>query len=171
MPAPKGNTYAKDAAEKKRKKKAAAEAKKQREIEKREKENKKMGAPKFEIDYPAVKQLASLMCTQEEIATFLGCSTKTLQRDEEFGRIYKDGMANGRMSLRRQQFKVALKGNVTMLIWLSKQFLGQSDKAEITTFDGDLMIDDKFDEAATAAFEATVNVDGLIDPESLIETD
>jgi len=30
-------------------------------------------------------------------------------------------------SLRRAQLKVALDGNVTMLIWLGKQMLGQSE--------------------------------------------
>ena len=34
------------------------------------------------------------------------------------------------MSLRRQQFKSAEAGNVTMQIWLGKQYLGQTDKVE-----------------------------------------
>jgi hypothetical protein len=31
------------------------------------------------------------------------------------------------MSLKRKQFDMAMKGNVTMLIWLGKQTLGQRD--------------------------------------------
>ena len=42
------------------------------------------GRPKFEIDFETVEKLASLMCTQEEIASFLGCDVRTLQRSEEF---------------------------------------------------------------------------------------
>lgn len=34
------------------------------------------------------------------------------------------------MSLRRQQIALAEKGNATMLIWLGKQLLGQSDKVD-----------------------------------------
>lgn len=85
------------------------------------------GRPKIKIDYEAVKKLASIMCTQEEIAAFLGVSTKTLQRDEEFCRIYKNGLDAGRMSIRRSQMKKALSGDTTMLIWLGKQMLGQRD--------------------------------------------
>lgn len=89
-----------------------------------------MARPKKNIDYVTVEKLASIQCTQEEIANFLGISTRTLQRDKEFCRIYKKGMENGKMSLRRMQFKKANEGNVSMLIWLGKQYLGQTDKVE-----------------------------------------
>lgn len=89
-----------------------------------------MARPKKVIDYEAVEKLANLQCTQEEIASFLGLSVRTLQRDEEFCRIYKKGQDNGRMSLRRMQFKLADK-NPTMAIWLGKQYLKQRDNIEI----------------------------------------
>lgn len=92
-----------------------------------------MGRPKIEIDYNLCENLAKIQCTQEEIAQILGVSTRTLQRDEEFCRIYKKGQDQGRMSLRRQQFKSAESGNVTMQIWLGKQYLGQRDRSEIDT--------------------------------------
>ena len=44
--------------------------------------------------------------------------------------IYKKLSSTGKMSLRRQQFKSAENGNVTMQIWLGKQWLGQTDKVE-----------------------------------------
>lgn len=88
------------------------------------------GRPKKEIDYQTVEKLASIQCTQEEISNFLGISTRTLQKDEEFLRIYKKGLDNGKMSLRRWQYKKAQDGNVSMLIWLGKQYLGQTDKVE-----------------------------------------
>lgn len=91
-----------------------------------------MARPKKEIDYEAIKKLASIQCTQEEIANFLEISVRTLQRDEEFCRLYKNGIDNGKMSLRRYQFECAKKGNSAMLIWLGKQYLGQTDTVAIT---------------------------------------
>lgn len=93
-------------------------------------EKKKIGRPKFKIDYTAVKKLASIMCTQEEIASFLGCSVDTLQRDETFCGIYKEGKENGKMSLRRMQWKLAER-SYAMAIFLGKQYLGQRDVPEL----------------------------------------
>lgn len=87
------------------------------------------GRPKFIIDYPTVEKLAGIMCTQQEIASFLGCDVRTLQRDEEFCRIYKNGQEKGKMSLRRMQWKLADK-NTSMAIFLGKQYLGQKDVIE-----------------------------------------
>lgn len=92
-----------------------------------------MGRPKIEIDYNLCENLAKIQCTQEEIAQMIGVSTRTLQRDEEFCRIYKKGMDQGKMSIRRHQFKSAESGNVTMQIWLGKQYLNQRDRSEIDT--------------------------------------
>ena len=88
------------------------------------------GRPKKEINYDFVTELANIQCTQEEIAGVLKISVRTLQRDEEFCRIYKNGMLNGKMSLRRKQWEAVNEGNVTMLVWLGKQYLGQKDKIE-----------------------------------------
>jgi hypothetical protein len=88
------------------------------------------GRPKKQIDYELVKELADIQCTQEEIAGVLNISVRTLQRDDEFCRIYKNGMLKGKMSLRRMQWASAQSGNNTMLVWLGKQYLGQSDKVE-----------------------------------------
>ena len=88
------------------------------------------GRPKKEIDYISVEKLANIQCTQEEIANFLGLSVRTLQRDEEFCRIYKKGQDNGKISLRRIQYKLAEK-NPTMAIWLGKQYLKQRDNIEV----------------------------------------
>jgi len=88
-----------------------------------------MARPKKEIDYVAVEKLASIQCTEEEIAQFLEVSVRTLQRDEEFCRIFKKGKENGKMSLRRIQFKLAEK-SYAMAIFLGKQYLGQKDVVE-----------------------------------------
>ena len=88
------------------------------------------GRPKKEIDYDMAEKLAGIMCTQEEIASFLGLSVRTLQRDEEFCRVYKKGQDNGKISLRRMQFKLADR-NPAMAIFLGKQYLGQKDNIEV----------------------------------------
>ena len=90
-----------------------------------------MARPKFEIDYNMVEKLANIMCTQKEIASILGCSTDTLQRDETFCDIYKKGQDTGKMSLRRYQWKLAER-NTAMAIWLGKQYLGQTEKTEVS---------------------------------------
>lgn len=90
------------------------------------------GRPKFKIDYEAVRKLANIMCTQQEIASFLGCSVDTLQNDEQFSAIYKEGREVGKMSLRRTQWKLAEK-SYAMAIFLGKQYLGQRDNPELDT--------------------------------------
>ena len=87
----------------------------------------KMGRPPKVIDYELVERLSQIQCTQDEIASILDVSVRTLQRDETFVIIYKKGMDSGRMSLRRYQWEAAKKGNTSMLIWLGKQYLGQSE--------------------------------------------
>ena len=89
-----------------------------------------MARPRKPIDGEKVKQLASLGLCYAEIAAVLECSHDTLERR------YRDVIAAGHekrnASLRRKQYEVAIIGNPTMLIWLGKQFLGQSDKVENT---------------------------------------
>lgn len=84
---------------------------------------------KKDIDPDQVRKLAAIGCTDVEIGDIVGCSHDTLTRR------FKDdlvlGRANGKMSLRRKQWETALGGNVTMLIWLGKQILGQADKQVI----------------------------------------
>ena len=87
------------------------------------------GRPKFKIDYETVRKLASIMCTESEIASFLGCDVRTLQRDKDFVAVYKEGKETGKMSLRRMQWKLAEK-SYAMAIFLGKQYLGQKDVVE-----------------------------------------
>lgn len=44
---------------------------------------------------------------------------------------WEHGRALGMLSLRRKQSEMAQEGNVTMLIWLGKQLLGQKDSTSI----------------------------------------
>lgn len=85
-----------------------------------------MGRPKKEIDADQVFELASIMCTMIEMAAVLDCSVDTLEN--RFSDVIKRGREVGKQSLRRLQYKSAQTGNTTMLIWLGKQYLGQTDK-------------------------------------------
>jgi len=90
----------------------------------------KVGRPKKNIDPTQVKKLAAIQCSYEEIASVLNCSVSTIIRN--FDIAIKEGRENGKASLKRLQWKAAERGSVTMMIWLGKQYLGQSDKAETT---------------------------------------
>lgn len=93
------------------------------------------GRPKKEIDYVAVEKLANIQCTQDEISSFLNISTRTLQRDEKFMKLFNKGKETGKMSLRRMQWKSAEAGKVPMQIWLGKQYLNQRDNLELSNTD------------------------------------
>ena len=97
-----------------------------------------MARPRIVIDWDLFKRLCRIQCTQAEIADVLGCSVDTLERavkrekSSSFAELYKKEAAQGKMSLRRAQYRVAIGGdgrqpNTAMLIWLGKQYLGQKD--------------------------------------------
>lgn len=93
-----------------------------------------MRGKRIELDSAKVEVLAAIQCTFDEIASGLGVSTDTLDRrrkdDPKVADAIKRGREEGTRSLRRIQWEAAQKGNVTMMIWLGKQWLGQKDKQE-----------------------------------------
>jgi len=91
-------------------------------------DKKSVGRPKKELDTNLIENLASIFCTNQEIATIVGCHPDTLA--DNFSEYLKKGRDKGKMSLRRMQWEKAQSGNTTMLIWLGKQMLGQRDKIE-----------------------------------------
>lgn len=102
---------------------------------------KKNGRPRFDFSdkLALVRQLASIQCTDEEIAAGVGCSQDTLararKREPEVEAAILEGKAKGRMSLRRAQYRKAMDGNPALLIWLGKQVLGQREKVESDDMD------------------------------------
>jgi len=83
------------------------------------------GRPELEIDPKVVAGMAFVGGTNIEIAEFLGCSVDVLER--RFADVLRKKRASIRLRLRRAQLRLAMEGNATMLIWLGKQYLGQSD--------------------------------------------
>ncbi len=92
---------------------------------------RKGGRPQVEIDPLMVEKLAMLQCSTKEIASRCGCSVDTI--DRRFADIIQKGKDLGRANLRQKQYELAMSGNVTMLIWLGKQYLDQKDKQEFAT--------------------------------------
>lgn len=88
-----------------------------------------MARPKLDIDAKQVEALASYGCTNTEIASFFGCEKSTITK--RFSINVAKGKEGGKIRLRKKQFEVAMSGNVSMLIWLGKQTLDQSDKQDI----------------------------------------
>ena len=100
------------------------------------KEKNKGGRPRAAIDYQKLDSMCAILCTGEEIAAILDIDYDTLgralKRDGHIGfaEYFKKKSSNGKMSLRRKQYQAAIEGNTTMLVWLGKQHLGQTDKSE-----------------------------------------
>lgn len=94
------------------------------------------GRPKLDIDPAQVEALARIDCTTAEIASVIGCSPDTLER--RFAAAIEKGRNDGKASIRRMQYKAAMSGNPTMLIWLGKIQLGQKEtvRQEHTGKDG-----------------------------------
>lgn len=95
--------------------------------------NKKgAGRPRKEIDKVQFEKLCSILCTKEEIAGWFECSEDTIERwckreyKTNFAEVLKRKSQKAKISIRRSQLKMAEK-NVTMSIWLGKQYLGQKD--------------------------------------------
>ena len=86
----------------------------------------KRGRPKKQIDEKQVFELARLNCSYEEMAAVLDCSVPTLQNN--YLQAIEKGREDGKASLKRKQFEIAMGGNVTMLIWLGKIMLGQKEE-------------------------------------------
>lgn len=86
----------------------------------------KAGRTPTVIDETALYNMANIWCTYDEMALLLGVSKEMLQR--RFSDLIEKGRADGRKSLRRIQWEIARKGNVTMLVWLGKQELNQRDR-------------------------------------------
>ena len=90
------------------------------------------GRPRLEFNLKEVEALGAIQCTYEEMAAALCCSERTvtdrMKSDELFAEAYKRGVENGKMSVKRKQYTMAVAGDRVMLIWWGKQHLGQTDK-------------------------------------------
>ena len=82
--------------------------------------------PRKEISKDEFEKLCALQCTKLEIAGFFGVSEDTVERwckrtyKESFAVVFANKRSNGKISLRRSQFRLTEKDS-RMAIWLGKQ--------------------------------------------------
>lgn len=92
--------------------------------------------PKFDLDWEQLDKLCQFPHRHEDIAFILGCSVDTLESrirekyDETISEYHEKRKSRIRISVLQKQYEVAMRGNVTMLIWLGKNMLGQADHKE-----------------------------------------
>ena len=86
--------------------------------------------PRKPVDKELIYKLAAIHCTNKEIASVVGIHIDSLQR--HYSDILIAGRESGKGKLRRRMWEEAMKGNVTMLIWLSKNYLGMTDSVVVS---------------------------------------
>ena len=92
-------------------------------------EKKTRGRPKLDIDSDKVEMLASFGCSTVEIAKLHNCDEHTIRK--RFRSELECGRESMKIKLRQLQWKQAENGNTSLLIFLGKQYLGQSDRNEL----------------------------------------
>ncbi len=89
----------------------------------------KLGRPRKILDEEKICQLVGKGFTVEFVADFMGVHPDTLYAN------YSDALRKGHVfrngCLQAKLYKSAMTGNVTNQIWLSKQWLGFTDKTEL----------------------------------------
>ena len=90
----------------------------------------KAGRKAVKIDLEQVEKLGGLQCTDEELAAFVGVSARTVERRKKqpaFAEALTRGKAKGLVSLRRNLWALAARGNPAANIFLAKNLLGYKD--------------------------------------------
>jgi len=101
-----------------------------------EKQKRKVGRPAKQIDWDVFDKLCAIQCSTRELADYFGVHFETIERavkrdkGMELNDYYEQKRVPGKIGIRRKQYEVAMNGSIPMLIWLGKQWLGQSEKVE-----------------------------------------
>jgi hypothetical protein len=88
------------------------------------------GKPKAKVDVEKLKQLVQAGCPMWEIAQCLEVHKDTLQQEPWITHIL-NAKAQRNVSLRLLQWQTARSGDVRMQMFLGKQWLGQTDYAQV----------------------------------------
>ena len=86
-----------------------------------------VGRPRVKIDLVELEKLCGMQCTDDEVAAFFGISTRTLTRRKQvnkYAEAIERAKAKGRVSARRNLFRLASGGNVAASIFVAKNLLG-----------------------------------------------
>jgi hypothetical protein len=95
------------------------------------------GRPKAIIDWNKVDKMLQAHCDGVGIAGLLGIHPNVLYKacEEEkkcnFSEYRQLKQSEGKELLRQTMFSNAMKGDKALQIWLSKQYLGMSEKQEV----------------------------------------
>jgi len=90
---------------------------------------------KKEFDWEMAEALGKIHCTEVEILAVMKTTKSKLETAlknhgfSSYTEWYAKHSSHGKMSIRRKMFEVAENGNVQMLVWLSKQYLGFREPA------------------------------------------
>ena len=93
----------------------------------------KTGRPRIELDPKQAKIFGYFRATYDTMAEQIGCHVDTIRaamQDEnsEFSKAYKKGFSGMKMKLSEAQVKTAIEDrNPTLLVWLGKNYLGQTE--------------------------------------------
>jgi len=96
----------------------------------------KMGRPKIEIDIRQLKSFMRLSPNLKDTADFFDVSEDKIEDlikenwNMSFPEFRDKNAVHSRMGIKRKMIEKAMAGDNTMLIWLSKNMLGMSDKVE-----------------------------------------
>jgi len=90
------------------------------------------------INKEELEKIMQFYPSRKETADWYKVSEKSLERfirreyDMTFDAFRDKGFVKTKLALKRKQIEMALDGDRTMLIWLGKQLLGQTEKIEQT---------------------------------------
>lgn len=95
------------------------------------------GRPYKKLDWDEIDKLLQAGCLSTEIAGRFGVCRDTLYKrciednKIDYSTYSQQKKSNGEALLRAKQYSEAMKGDKSMLIWLGKNRLGQSDKKDV----------------------------------------
>lgn len=89
-----------------------------------------MGRPKANVDLEAVTELAAEGNTLKDTLSAIGICKATFYNRKDILKAFEQGRSLLRVNLRHWQLASAKSGNPAMLIWLGRNWLGQSENPE-----------------------------------------
>ncbi len=117
------------------------------------------GRPKIKIDWEHIAELSKIGCSGVEICESLGIANRTLyercllDNNIDFSHFMQRNKAKGDSLLKIAQFEKAISGDNTMLIWLGKIRLGQTDKIVAENINTNFNVNVSFDQIADTTEE------------------
>jgi hypothetical protein len=132
-----------------------------------------MGRKKLNINWVKVEKMAMAGANGKQISSALGIHYDTLttacvrENKSTFSDYLQAKREKGNNFLLSKQYDIAIEGDRSMLIWLGKNRLGQSDKKEVIsenknvqTYDLSNLTDEELKQLAKLSATITVDTSG-----------